>query len=166
MFYKILIILKEEKYMEQTMMNSVLTKRPHELLLQAPPFLFIDKVLEFESDTESILCAKYLAYNEPYFSGHFPGKPILPGVLIIEMAAQASMLLILGMMNEEEPQVGYLVRTNKFSFINPVYPGDCLNVRATMVKTIGSFMTTKIEVVSISSSKIVAKGELVLTISE
>ncbi|AVB08628.1 beta-hydroxyacyl-ACP dehydratase [Bacillus velezensis] len=152
--------------MEQTMMNIVLTKKPHELLLQAPPFLFIDKVLEFDGKEESILCAKYLAYNEPYFSGHFPGEPIFPGVLIIEMSAQASMLLILGIMNLDKPQVGYLVRTNKFSFINPVYPGDCLNVRATMVKTIGNFMTTKIEVASVSSNKIAAKGELVLSISK
>ena len=72
---------------------NVTTKMPHQLLKQAPPFLFIDKIIE--KSENKIECVKHLTYNEPFFVGHFPGDPIVPGVLIIEMAAQASMLLAL-----------------------------------------------------------------------
>ena len=105
---------------------AILDKRPHELLQQAPPFLFIDKICRFEA--EEMECVKHLTYNEPFFAGHFPGEPIVPGVLMIEMAAQASMLLSIALEEgdaraEVEPRIGYLVRTQDFRFYQPGRPG-------------------------------------------
>lgn len=156
-------------------MTSVLTKsghpllerRPHEVLKQAPPFLFVDKVLRLEGS--EIECVKHLAYNEPYFAGHFPGEPIVPGVLMIEMAAQASMLLSIALEGAEAdnagPRIGYLVRTQDFRFYNPGRPGDSLRIHVEMKEKVGSYHTTLARIVNESGQKI-AKGELVFFLPE
>ena len=109
---------------------------PHQLLKQAPPFLFIDKILE--KSENKIKCVKHLTYNEPFFVGHFPGEPIVPGVLMIEMAAQASMLLALAENGESEPKMGYLVQTKEFKFYQPGKPGDSLHITAENKGTFGT----------------------------
>jgi 3-hydroxyacyl-[acyl-carrier-protein] dehydratase len=140
---------------------SVLTKRPHDILKQAAPFLFIDRVLRQEG--QEIECVKHLAYNEPYFAGHFPGEPIVPGVLMIEMAAQASMLLSIALEDAEstEPRIGYLVRTQDFRFYNPGRPGDSLHILVEMKERLGNYHTTKVRIVNGHDQSRIAKGELV-----
>lgn len=140
---------------------NVLDKRPHEILKQAPPFLFIDRVLRLEGN--EIECVKHLAYNEPYFAGHFPGEPIVPGVLMIEMAAQASMLLSISLENSDqtEPRIGYLVRTQDFRFYNPGRPGDSLHIIVEMKEQLGNYHTTKARIINGHDQSRIAKGELI-----
>jgi 3-hydroxyacyl-[acyl-carrier-protein] dehydratase len=107
---------------------KVLSLLPHRY-----PFLLIDRVLEFEPN-ERLLAIKNVSYNEPFFNGHFPVRPVMPGVLIIEALAQATGLL--GM--ESNPDtVGaktlyYFVGIDKARFKQPVEPGDQLHLEVLM----------------------------------
>jgi 3-hydroxymyristoyl/3-hydroxydecanoyl-(acyl carrier protein) dehydratase len=141
--------------------NIVFCKMPHDLLKTAPPFLFVDKVHEFNKEEQSLICSKQVGYNEPYFAGHFPGDPIVPGVLITEMAVQASALLLTAI-NNTGYEEGYLVRTKDFSFYNAVRPGSCLMIRVKFLEQTGSFVTTKALVTFQGEKTKVAKGEVVL----
>lgn len=148
--------------------TTILEKRPHEILKQAPPFLFIDKICRFED--EEMECVKHLTYNEPFFAGHFPGEPIVPGVLMIEMAAQASMLLSIALEEEDvqaeaEPRIGYLVRTQDFRFYQPGRPGDSLTITVKMKERVGNYHTSKVQIRNDEQQKI-AKGELIFFLPE
>lgn len=141
--------------------NIVFSKMPHELLKTAPPFLFVDKVHEFDRAEQKIICSKQVGYNEPYLAGHFPGDPIVPGVLITEMAVQASALLLTAI-NDQALEEGYLVRTKEFSFYNPVRPGSCLMLRVELLEHTGNFVTTKALITFQGEKRKAAKGEVVL----
>ena len=96
------------------------------------PFLFVDKVLELSK--EHIVAVKNVSHNEEYFNGHFPGDPILPGVVIVEALAQASGILAFTS-RDKTPADGYgvyLVGTDKVRFRQPVYPGDQLQLHASI----------------------------------
>ncbi len=91
------------------------------------PFLLVDRVLEF-SPNERLRALKNVSINEPFFQGHFPGQPVMPGVLIIEALAQASGLLVqLSTDRGAGPQpLYYLVKVDKAKFTQVVVPGDQL----------------------------------------
>ncbi len=99
------------------------------------PFLLVDRVLEVEPG-QRLLALKNVTYNEPFFTGHFPELPIMPGVLIIEALAQATGLLA----SETAPEVlgkgmtYYLVGLDKVRFKRPVVPGDRLMLEATYLR--------------------------------
>ncbi len=101
----------------------------HEVLGHLPhryPFLLVDKVLDFQRD-DYLVALKNVTFNEPFFTGHFPTRPIMPGVLIIEAMAQATGLLA---MESRPDEVGsklyYFVGIDKARFKRPVEPGDQL----------------------------------------
>lgn len=102
--------------------HKVLSLLPHRY-----PFLLIDKVLEFDAN-QRLLALKNVTFNEPFFTGHFPSRPVMPGVLIVEAMAQATGLLAM----ESRPDlVGskslyYFVGIDKARFKQPVEPGDQL----------------------------------------
>ncbi|MFA9557765.1 3-hydroxyacyl-ACP dehydratase FabZ family protein [Evansella sp. AB-rgal1] len=145
-------------------MITKLEKKPHELLKQAPPFLFIDKIVE--KNENEIKCIKHLTYNEAFFGGHFPGDPIVPGVLMIEMAAQASMLFAIDDTEDAEPKSGYLVQTKDFKFYHPGRPGDSLHITSVKKDSFGNYMTVKV-LITIGDTKVkAAKGELIFFIPE
>ena len=104
--------------------RKILSLLPHRY-----PFLLVDKVVEFEAN-KRILALKNVSYNEPYFSGHFPSRPVMPGVLIVEALAQATGLLAM----ESRPDlVGskalyYFVGIDRARFKHPVEPGDQLHL--------------------------------------
>ena len=91
------------------------------------PFLLIDRIVEFE-ELKRIVAIKNVTFNEPFFQGHFPGHPIMPGVLIVEAMAQAAALLF--RVDEEntpgEDATYYFVGIDKARFKRPVQPGDQL----------------------------------------
>jgi 3-hydroxyacyl-[acyl-carrier-protein] dehydratase len=91
------------------------------------PFLLVDRVLEFTAD-KHLRALKNVSINEPFFQGHFPGHPVMPGVLIIEALAQASGLLVqLSKRDAAGPQpLYYLVKVDKAKFTRVVGPGDQL----------------------------------------
>jgi UDP-3-O-[3-hydroxymyristoyl] N-acetylglucosamine deacetylase/3-hydroxyacyl-[acyl-carrier-protein] dehydratase len=87
------------------------------------PFLFVDRILEVE-EGKRIVGIKNVTINEPYFEGHFPGHPIMPGVLIIEAMAQVGGVLLMGPMTESESKVVYFMSLDNVKFRRPVRPGD------------------------------------------
>jgi 3-hydroxyacyl-[acyl-carrier-protein] dehydratase len=104
--------------------HKVMSLLPHRY-----PFLLIDKVLEFEPNTR-LLGLKNVSINEPFFTGHFPIRPVMPGVLIIEAMAQATGLLAMESRPEEvgERSLYYFVGIDKARFKQPVEPGDQLHL--------------------------------------
>ena len=102
--------------------HKVLRRLPHRY-----PFLLIDRVLEFEAN-ERLLGLKNVTINEPFFTGHFPVRPVMPGVLIVEAMAQATGLLAMESRPEEvgEKALYYFVGIDKARFKQPVEPGDQL----------------------------------------
>jgi 3-hydroxyacyl-[acyl-carrier-protein] dehydratase len=91
------------------------------------PFLLIDKVLEMER-FKRIVAVKNLTINEPFFQGHFPGKPVMPGVLILECMAQAGGLLLLQEIPDRDQKLVYLATMSDVKFRRPVIPGDQLRI--------------------------------------
>lgn len=102
-----------------------------ELLPHKYPFLLIDRVLEFEA-SKRIVGLKNVTVNEPYFQGHFPGNPIMPGVLIIEAMAQVAALLPLH--SGEKGDTIYFMSIEKAKFRRPVVPGDQLRCEVNVVQ--------------------------------
>jgi len=98
------------------MKNNVLDILPHKY-----PFLMVDKVIS-KTDT-NIITLKNVSHNEPYFSGHFPGFPIMPGVLILEGMFQSGGLLF-GCADLAKGQLAYVTTIDKVKFIKPALPGD------------------------------------------
>ncbi|MBD3391510.1 MAG: 3-hydroxyacyl-ACP dehydratase FabZ [Chitinivibrionales bacterium] len=122
------------------------------------PFLLIDRVLDFKPN-ESVVTLKNVSINEGQFQGHFPGKPILPGVYIIEnMAQSGAFLMIKSSDGPADDTVYYLGKVNKMVFKKPVLPGDQLKTTITMEKQIAG--SAIVSAVSRVDEQLVAKGEL------
>ncbi|SFE10368.1 3-hydroxyacyl-[acyl-carrier-protein] dehydratase [Lentibacillus persicus] len=98
------------------------------------PFLLVDKVLEME-EGKRVVALKNVSANEPFFQGHFPDHPVMPGVLIIEALAQTGAMGVLGI-EENKGKIGFLAGVDKFRFKRQVKPGDqlWLEVEITRVK--------------------------------
>ncbi|MFT5657274.1 MAG: 3-hydroxyacyl-[acyl-carrier-protein] dehydratase [Gammaproteobacteria bacterium] len=105
-----------------------------EFLPHRYPFLLIDRVIETDNK-EFLTAIKNVSYNEPFFQGHFPGNPIMPGVLILEAMAQATGLLSFSSMTENpESKLHMLVGMNKSRFRGQVVPGDQLEIKVRLTR--------------------------------
>ncbi len=104
------------------------------------PFLLIDKIIE--SDDEHIVGIKNVTFNEPFFQGHFPGIPIMPGVLIIEAMAQVSGVLFLSIPKDGKKRITYFAGIDKAKFRKPVRPGDQLRFEITVSRMRKSSLKT------------------------
>ena len=91
------------------------------------PFLLIDRVIEFER-AQRIVAIKNVTINEPFFSGHFPGYPIMPGVLVVEAMAQAGCILLLKEVADRESKLVVFTGIELAKFRRPVTPGDQLRL--------------------------------------
>jgi len=96
------------------------------------PFLLIDKIIDFRMD-ESIVGVKNVTANEPFFEGHFPGQPVMPGVLILEAMAQTGGILLLNGVENPGDKLVFFMAINNAKFRKPVTPGDQLVLELTMV---------------------------------
>jgi 3-hydroxyacyl-[acyl-carrier-protein] dehydratase len=106
------------------------------LLPHRYPFLLVDRVVAFERSA-SITCLKNVTINEPFFQGHFPGQPVMPGVLLIEALAQAGGLLThLSAITDSSGKVFYLVKVDNAKFSRMVVPGDQLELCVSLKRTI------------------------------
>ncbi len=99
------------------------------------PFLLIDRVLAYE-EGKTLTALKNVTYNEPHFTGHFPNKPVMPGVLIIEALAQATGILAFRTSNKtpDDGSLYYLVGVDDCRFKQPVEPGDQLILEVEVLK--------------------------------
>jgi 3-hydroxyacyl-[acyl-carrier-protein] dehydratase len=103
------------------------------------PFLLVDRVVELVPE-QSIVAIKNVTINEPFFEGHFPGHPVMPGVLIVEALAQASGLLIglSGTMTDKDDRIFYLAKVDNARFLRPVVPGDQLRLEVQLKRRLRS----------------------------
>ena len=108
-----------------------------ELLPHRYPFLLVDRVLELDIDAKRILAQKNVSINEPFFQGHFPGRPIMPGVLIIEALAQAGGVMTqLTLGRDAQSKLFYMVKVENARFNKQVVPGDVLMLDVQMKRLI------------------------------
>ncbi|MEM6883607.1 MAG: UDP-3-O-acyl-N-acetylglucosamine deacetylase [Verrucomicrobiota bacterium] len=110
--------------------NEVMNILPHRY-----PFLMVDRILKFDGDDKAT-GIKSVTINEPYFQGHFPGKPVMPGVLQIEAMAQVASVLMLRR-SEHAGRIGYFMSADKVKFRKMVFPGDMIYIDVEIVKARG-----------------------------
>ncbi len=106
-------------------MHDILELLPHRY-----PFLLIDRIIE--ADAESFKVLKNVTFNEPFFGGHFPGHPVMPGVLIVEAMAQASVASLATRPDFDPGSLAYLAGVDDARFLKPVVPGDTLIIEGTL----------------------------------
>jgi beta-hydroxyacyl-ACP dehydratase FabZ len=97
------------------------------------PMLLVDRVLEYEP-RKRLVAIKNVTINEPFFAGHFPGKPVMPGVLVVEAMAQAGALMLLQEVRERGSKMLYLTGISDAKFRRPVEPGDQLRFEIDVVR--------------------------------
>jgi beta-hydroxyacyl-ACP dehydratase FabZ len=108
--------------------RDILKSIPHRY-----PFLLVDRVLELEKGTR-IVALKNVTMNEPFFQGHFPGVPVMPGVLIVEAMAQAGAVLFLSDIEDRDSKLVYFTGIDGARFRRAVVPGDQLILRVEVVQ--------------------------------
>ena len=106
------------------------------------PFLLVDRILEIEAN-KRVVGIKNVTINEPFFQGHFPGHPIMPGVLIVEAMAQVGGMLLLGPMEDPESKVVYFMSLDNVRFRKPVKPGDQIVFEVEIIQIRGKIAKTR-----------------------
>ena len=133
-----------------------------QLLPHRYPFLLVDRVLEIVPG-QKLVAYKNVTFNEPFFNGHFPGHPVMPGVLILEALAQASAILAYKSEGMDPTQkVTYLMSIDNAKFRKPVVPGDRLQLSVEVVKHKGAVWKQK-GTATVDGVK-VAEGEFLATV--
>lgn len=136
------------------------------ILPQRFPFLMIDRVIELDPG-KKVVAIKNVTVNEEFFGGHFPDYPIMPGVLIIEAMAQASIVLFYSKFSASEAgtkKMSYYLGSVKVRFTHPVFPGDQLKITVEPAKMLTG--AAIVNVVACVGDKEIAKGELALSAKE
>ena len=133
--------------------SEILNLLPHRY-----PFLLVDKILEQEEN--KIVGVKNVTINEPFFRGHFPGHPVMPGVLILEAMAQTGGVLMFSK-EENKGKIPLFAGIDKARFKKPVYPGDQLIIKVEIVKMVMGVGKAKAEVYV--DDNLVAFAELLFT---
>ena len=130
---KVLPVESHEKTID---IRGVLNLLPHRY-----PFVMIDRVVEIVSDDE-LVALKNVTINEPFFQGHYPGRPVMPGVLQVEAMAQAAGVLLLRKLPADENKIAFFMSVDKVKFRQAVEPGDSIEIRVKLVKIRGNKIAT------------------------
>ena len=139
--------------------QKILEMMPHRY-----PILLLDRIIELEPG-KRIVGLKNVTYNEPFFQGHFPGMPVMPGVLIVEAMAQTGGILYLTSRPQSEAEyIFYFMAMDKVRFRKPVVPGDQLILEATLLKMRKNAI--KMAGTATVDGKRVAEAELMATVGE
>ena len=146
--------------MNKMEIREILDYLPHRF-----PFLLIDRVTALE-EGKSIVAIKNVAINEPFFQGHFPGNPVMPGVMILEALAQAAAILSFKTMNRESTQnlLYYFVGIDHARFKRPVTPGDQLILNVSLLRQVRGI--GKFAAYATVDNVLVTEAELMCTIKE
>lgn len=126
------------------------------------PFLLVDRIIEIDGD-DSAIGIKNVTANEPHFQGHFPGKPIMPGVLIIEGMAQTAGAIGIRGLGLDKPALVYFMTIDNAKFRRPVVPGDVLEYHVKLVKKRG--MICRYNCVAMVGDEKVAEADVTAMLS-
>jgi UDP-3-O-[3-hydroxymyristoyl] N-acetylglucosamine deacetylase/3-hydroxyacyl-[acyl-carrier-protein] dehydratase len=133
--------------------NAILELMPHRY-----PFLMIDRITEFDSEQRRIVGYKNITFNEPCFMGHFPGRPIFPGVLIAEAMAQTGCVLLTAEGVDAKKKLVFFTGMNNLKFRKPVIPGDTLVMEVSIMRY--RFGIVQLDAKAYVNDQLVAEGEL------
>jgi 3-hydroxyacyl-[acyl-carrier-protein] dehydratase len=148
-----------EKELATIDISRILECLPHRY-----PFLMIDRIVRIDGD-ESAVGIKNVTFNEPIFQGHFPGKPICPGVLIIEGMAQTAGALCMSTIDEfKEPPLVYFMAIDKARFRRPVIPGDTIHYHVQKMRNRGRVWRFRAQ--ALVDGNLVAEAEVSAVIVE
>ncbi len=119
--------------LEAADINKIMAALPHRY-----PFLMVDRIRDIDGE-ESCIGVKNVTINEPHFQGHFPGRPVMPGVLLIEgMAQTAGALCSLAQLDAERPKLVYFMTIDNAKFRKPVIPGDTVEYHVRKIRRRGN----------------------------
>ena len=124
------------------------------------PFLMVDRIISFESETKCI-GMKTVTINEPFFQGHFPGHPVMPGVMQVEAMAQVASVLLFKLAKTTS-RIGYFMSADGVKFRKPVFPGDTIFIHAELTKSRGERLA-KAKCHCVVNDAVVSEGELMFT---
>jgi UDP-3-O-[3-hydroxymyristoyl] N-acetylglucosamine deacetylase/3-hydroxyacyl-[acyl-carrier-protein] dehydratase len=139
-------------------------RRVLDLLPHRYPFVMIDRVLDVPNDDE-LVALKNVTINEPYFQGHYPGRPVMPGVLQIEAMAQAAGILLLRRLEVGDNTIAFFMSADNVKFRQAVEPGDALHVHAKITKVRGNKLATATAQCKVAG-KVVSSAELMFMLVE
>ena len=142
-------------------MSLLTSKEIMEIIPHRQPFMLIDTIEEMEPGVRA-LAKKCVSYNEPFFQGHFPGEPVMPGVLIVEALAQTGAVAILSL-PENKGKTAYFAAINSAKFKKKVIPGDVLMLETEIIKVKGPMGIGKAK--ATVDGKVAVQAELTFAIS-
>ncbi|MGJ8654234.1 MAG: bifunctional UDP-3-O-[3-hydroxymyristoyl] N-acetylglucosamine deacetylase/3-hydroxyacyl-ACP dehydratase [Opitutaceae bacterium] len=139
-------------------------RRVLDILPHRYPFVMIDRIIELVSPDE-LVALKNVTINEPYFQGHYPGRPVMPGVLQVEAMAQAAGVLLLRKLPVEENKIAFFMSVDKVKFRQAVEPGDSIEIRVKLIKIRGNKIATAKGECKVGG-KLVSSAELMFMLAD
>lgn len=144
--------------------TSMDIRRVLDILPHRYPFVMIDRVVEIVSEDE-LVALKNVTINEPYFQGHYPGRPVMPGVLQIEAMAQAAGVLLLKKLPVGDNKIAFFMSVDKVKFRQAVEPGDSIEIRVKLIKIRGNKIATATGECKVGG-KLVSSAELMFMLAD